>query len=145
MSYNSCSLTIPVMKAMFPDSEICRKINLGYTKAAYIISFGLAPSFQQELSIFLNHCDYYVLCFDEALNKISQSGQMDIHIRFFNECKVESRYYTSVFMRYTTAEDILKYFLKGIESLKRNRILQVRHFTVKIFNGSNSLILHFLD
>ena len=61
------------------------------------------------------------------MNKISQSGQMDIYIRFISDSLVETRYLTSVFLRRQRAEDILEAFNDGINksSLSQDKILQV--------------------
>lgn len=127
LSYNSCATIIPMFKKMFPDSAIAKKMSLGYTKAAYMTSYGCAPYFKSSLEDLLAKTDNYTICFDEAFNKIVQRGQMDIHVRFFNDDthEVETRFFNSVFMNYTTAEDILAYFLKGVEPLQTNKILQV--------------------
>ena len=69
----------------------------------------------------------YVLMFDESLNSVCQSKQMDIHIRSWNHDKheVESRYYTSVFMGHGTAEDMLSHFRSGIEGIPLKKVYQV--------------------
>ena len=61
----------------------------------------------------------YVLMFDESLNSMCQSKQIDIHIRSWNQDKqeVESRYYTSVFMGHGTTDDMLSHFRTGIEGI----------------------------
>ena len=91
-------------------------MKLGSTKAAYTICYGLTPYFKETLDQHINKCTHYVVCFDESLNKIGQKGQMDIHIRYFNEDKkqVETRYFASVFMHHSSAEHILEKFLEGL-------------------------------
>ena len=49
---------------------------------------------------------FYVFCY-ESLNKISQRGQMDIHVRFLNENKIQARYFTAVFLSRARAESRL--------------------------------------
>ncbi|KAK5648365.1 hypothetical protein RI129_003257 [Pyrocoelia pectoralis] len=127
MSFNSCKKSIPVMQKMFKDSKIAEKITLGPTKAAYTTTFGLAPFFKEKLLREINFCDKCVVCFDESLNKVSQKGQMDIVIRFWNisENLVQSRYLTSVFLQHATASDILSKFKEGIAPIPLDKLLQV--------------------
>ncbi|KAJ8967881.1 hypothetical protein NQ314_002598 [Rhamnusium bicolor] len=127
LSYNLCSVIIPIFKKMFPDSEIAQKMSLGYTKATYITLFGFVPYFKNNLEENLLNCEDYAICFDESLNKIVQKSQMDIHVRYFdcNKGRVETRFFNSVFMSHTAAEDILQHFLNGIKPLQPNRILQI--------------------
>ena len=69
----------------------------------------------------------YVLMFDESLNSVCQSKQMDIHIRSWNQDKheVESRYYTPVFMGHCTADNILSHFRSGIEEIPLKKVYLV--------------------
>ena len=55
---------------------------------------------------------YYSVLFDESLNKASQSKQMDIHVRYWDETKnqVSTRYFGSQFMGHASADDMLKHF-----------------------------------
>lgn len=93
-SYNSATGLNELFQAMFPDSEIAKKFQLSSTKMAYIIRFGLAPYFHSELLSQVKNCDHFVLASDESLNKVTQHGQMDIHIRFFDNLSgnVSTRY-----------------------------------------------------
>lgn len=74
---------VPAFQKMFPDSEIAQKMSLGRTKVSYVIYHGLAFYFENELNRELDVCKYFVVSFDEAMNRIVQKGQMDIHIRYF--------------------------------------------------------------
>ena len=52
MSHHSCqsgSNINDIFVCMFPDSEIARKFQLGATKVAYVVRFGLAKHFHAEL------------------------------------------------------------------------------------------------
>lgn len=84
MSDNSVNKTTPILKKMFPDSKIADKMRLGSNKLKYLITFGLAPYFREELEAQVLKCNYFVACFDESLNRISQRGQMDIVVRFWD-------------------------------------------------------------
>ena len=49
-------------------------------------------------------------CFDEALNHVIQRGQMDVHIRFWDETqrKVATRQFASAFLGHARATDLLE-------------------------------------
>ena len=85
---------------MFEDSEIVKKFLVGKTKAAYMIMFGLAPYFKDELTKKLLLCSAFVVCFDEALNRVMQQGEMDIFIRYYDDQPgmVMARYFGSAFL-----------------------------------------------
>ena len=82
-SYRSCTGLSELFSTMFPDSEIAVGFSMGKTKLAYIVTYGLAYHFREEIRSELNKSDYFTVCFDEALNKIAQSCQMDILVRYF--------------------------------------------------------------
>ena len=98
-----------LFKTMFPDSQIAAKLEMGRTKLAYLITFGLAPYFTNEIFKQLDVCSEIVIGFDETLNKVSQRQQMDVSVRFWNENKeqVECRYIGSAFLDSSRAVDLL--------------------------------------
>ena len=69
---------------MFPDSKIAQNFQLGPDKLKYICNFGIAPYFKDVLKETLKKSDLYVICFDESLNDVIQSCQMDVLIRYFD-------------------------------------------------------------
>ena len=74
----------------------------------------------------LRECEDIVVCFDEALNKVVQKGQMDLFIRYYvNVNRVCTRYYNSVFLGQSTSVDLLDSFNTGLAPLPRKNILQV--------------------
>lgn len=68
-SLNSNENVAEVFKAMFPDSDIAKSFTCGKDKTGYIIRFGLAPHFKQELINTINKAGQFVLMFDESLNQ----------------------------------------------------------------------------
>lgn len=86
-SNNSVNETLPILKKMFNDSQLAQKMKLSSSKLGYYITFGLGPYFNEKLENSIIRCNFFVACFDEALNKISQKGQMDIVIRYWDEDK----------------------------------------------------------
>lgn len=84
-SYRSCENIQELWSMMFTDSEIAKQLTLGKTKMAYIVSFGLAQYFTASLLKTIQICPFYVICFDEAFNRISQRCQMDLVIRYWDD------------------------------------------------------------
>ena len=89
------------------------------------ITHGLAPFFHDELLKLIP--SKYVICFDETFNEISNKGQMDIVIRFWDSSvnKVCSRYLSSSFMGHSTVEDIMNNFLEASSEIKLCNLVQV--------------------
>ena len=78
-----------VLKAMFPDSGIAAKFTCG-GKTPYMSVFGLAEHFigllKKEVS------GYFAILFDENLNKKTQQQKMDIHVCYWKDNEVTTRY-----------------------------------------------------
>jgi len=127
MSYRSCLDVGELFQTMFSDSQIAQKFAMSKTKAAYSIVHGLAPYFKEKLDEDIKKCPIFVACFDEALNKIAQRGQMDIVIRYWSEDsnQVATRYFTSVFLGHSTALDLEAKFREGMSSLSLQKLIQV--------------------
>lgn len=126
-SYRSCDDAKDIFQAMFPDSKIAQKFTLGQAKVAYTVVYGLAPYFQSSLTDAVNKCEVFVACFDEALNRIAQRGQMDIVVRFWDSSRniVATRYLNSTFLGHATARDLEQKFKEGLLGLSEKKILQV--------------------
>jgi hypothetical protein len=127
LSFRSCLDIGETFQQMFPDSEIAKKFTLSKTKAAYSIVHGRAPFFKETLDQQIRDCQVFVACFDEALNRVAQRGQMDIVIRYWNgnDDQVASRYFTSVFLGHATAADLLLKFKEGLSVLSLQKLIQV--------------------
>ena len=52
--------------------------------------------------------DGYLLMFDESANKTTQTKQMDIHLRLWQDDHVTSRYLSSTFHGHSSATDMLR-------------------------------------
>lgn len=115
-----------LFKAMFPDSEIASKFILGRDKMSYLIHHGLASYFRESLLQKLRKCPWFVVSFDEAINRISQRGQMDLIIRYFEDetKKVTTPYLNFVFPNRSRAEDLVSKFKEGMVDLPF-KILQI--------------------
>jgi len=127
LSFNSCKDLGNTFQTMFPDSDIARKFTLSPAKVAYTIVHGLAPYFSDNLQKSLQDCTFVVVCFDEALNKIAQRGQMDIVVRFWDDCGniVVTRYLTSVFLGHATAKDLEEKFKQGLAGVNLHKVVQI--------------------
>ena len=60
---------------------------------------------------------YFVIGFDESLNKATQSSELDFLVRYFDvlEMKVSTRYVTSVFLGHSRHTDMYKSFTSMID------------------------------
>ena len=126
-SYRSCDDIQRTFTAMFPDIGIAKKMSIARTKAKYLINHELAPYFAEELTIEIKESGKIVACFDEVLNNVAQRGQMDISVRFweFNNIRVSTRYFNSVFLNHARAEDLLAGFKQGMKGIPLSETMQV--------------------
>ena len=126
-SMNASTDIKDVFLMMFSDSSIAKKLSMGSTKLSYYITFGLAPFFRDKLLHNLRSCSRIVVCFDEALNKIAQKGQMDIVIRFWDaqSKSVAVRYLNSAFMGHADAKSVLASFKEAMVGISLTKLLQV--------------------
>ena len=77
---------------MIPDRKIAERFSLGPTKASYAICYGLAPFYKDKIMKQLTPKDteppYFVWCFDEAFNVVSNRNSfMCIGFTLMNTCK----------------------------------------------------------
>ena len=84
------------------DGQWCRRLRISQEE------HGLAPYFKETLEHDIQKCPACVVCFDEALNKISRRGQLGIVIRYWSTDanQVATRYFNSGFLGYATAVDL---------------------------------------
>ncbi|XP_077484032.1 uncharacterized protein LOC144094048 [Amblyomma americanum] len=126
-SYNSSSHTGELFQKMFPDSEIAKAFSCGEKKCAYVLYHGLRLYFLSCLQHEIEQCGSYVVLFDESLNDYLQRKQMDIHVRYWDAVseRVTTRYYTSVFMGHSRAEDIQEKLLNALDCLPLSKIVHL--------------------
>ena len=99
---------------MFPDSQIAKSISCGETKSMYISCYGISPYLQSLLENKVKNKPF-VMLFDESLNRQLQKKQLDIHLRFWDNDCVQSRYYSSAFIGHATALDLIHCFETHVE------------------------------
>ena len=95
----------------FPDSEVAKNLQLGSNKASYIITHGLGEYYKRQINNTIGSSELLVAQFDESLNKVSQRGQMDLHVRYIaSDDLVQTKYVTSAFLGRASAENLLEAF-----------------------------------
>ena len=112
---------------MCPDSDIATKISLGKTKCQYMILYGLAPYYKNELIKSISDSIYYSVSFDEALNSVIQKCQMDINISYWDstEHKVKTSYFDSQFLERPNADNLLDSINVSTAKLKEGSFLHL--------------------
>ena len=122
LSTNSSRRISQTFLAMFPDHPVVEKFQLAQTKLMYITNFGLAPHFQDILKQKINNSDFFVVSFDESLNKSTQTCQMDLGIRFWNKemMQVEVRYWNSEFLGHVKHTDLVEQSIGRIGFIKNH-------------------------
>ncbi|XP_067268442.1 uncharacterized protein [Chanodichthys erythropterus] len=123
-SYTANEAVGDIFRTMFPDSEIARSFACGKDKTAYIARFGLAPYINKLLVADVNR-EMFVLMFDESLNETSKNKQLDLHVRYWGQDHVQSRYLGSQFMGHGTAQDLLHHFKGCALQLDLQKLLSV--------------------
>ena len=107
-SQRSCDNVVKLFTAMFHDSEIAMKMMLHESKCGYVINHGIPPYWERLLLQEVTNSPFYVLSFDESLNKHLQKGQIDIIVRYWNGDQFHSR--DTIFNFTAKAVDILEKF-----------------------------------
>ena len=110
--------------AMFPDSAIAQQFSMGRTKSMYLINYGPAPFFKSQLIDNLEKSDIHVFSFDESLNDVTQTSEMDLYVRYWdvNASQVMYRYYGSSFLGHAMHKDLLKHFGEITKDLSSSKL-----------------------
>ena len=124
-SFNSCSDINDVFKLMFGDFDVSSQFSCGKTKCSYICCFGIASYIKQNLKELLASQPHFVILFDETLNRATESKQMDVHCRFWQDGQISTRYYASAFMGHAKAYDMLQHFEDCMKELNVNKLTQI--------------------
>ena len=127
LSLNSCKQIVDLFRSMFPDSSVAKGFTLRPSKCSYVICHGIAPFFKTLLLDELKEASFYVMSYDEALNHITQTDQMDLIVRFWdnNKKRVQVRYFDSGFLGHTGAKQLLEKFHELTEKLSPTRLIQI--------------------
>lgn len=124
-SFKSSEDTSRLFTAMFPDSQIAAKFACGERKCAYIATFGLAPYIKRLLLKEVSLQTAYVVLFDESLNHILQSKQMDLHVRLWEGAEVKTKYIGSEFLGHSTAADIVDKMCNALSEMGIHNLIQL--------------------
>ena len=97
------------------------------TRAMYAINHSIAPCFKSLLLSSINTSNIHVYSFDERSNKVTQTCEMDLYVRYWNVAcsQVKMRYFGSSFMGHGTDNDILQYFDEITKDLKPAHLYQI--------------------
>ena len=97
---------------MFSDSEIAVDYSMSESKFRYVTTFELGPYFTRKLLCDVEQSLVHALLFDKSLTEEVQSKQLDVHVQFWSSenCRVESKYPTSLFIGQGRAHDILNHY-----------------------------------
>ena len=125
LSNRTAAAAIDLLKIMFPSEINLKLMQLGRDKISYTNVFGIAPFFKSILTESISKSPVFVIGFDESINKISQRGQMDVHIRLWMDDKVVTRFYTSEFLGHATAQDLVNALTSATSSLDTSKLLQI--------------------
>ncbi|XP_060761026.1 uncharacterized protein LOC132870980 [Neoarius graeffei] len=123
-SYNGNEGVSELFKLMFPDSDIAQSFRCGADKTAYIAKYGLAIHIKDELMSKINQSPF-VLMFDESMNVTTKTKQLDVHVRFWSEGQVRSRYFGSQFMGHSTAKDLLSHLKECTDKLDLKNLVSI--------------------
>ena len=91
-------------------------MKFGSNRLSYIICFGIAPYFKQQLLVELKETQHFVISFNESLDNELHKEQMDFFVMYFNKDRVVCKYLTSRFLSHTCAEDLKKEFEEGTQN-----------------------------
>ena len=113
--------------AMFPDSKIAGKFNMARTKSMYTINHGIYPYFRSLLLSSLSKSNILVYSFDESLNDVTQTCEMDLYMLYWDAVcsQVNVRYFGSSFLGHGTHSDILGHIDKITKDLNPAHLYQV--------------------
>ena len=112
---------------MFPNSQFASKFSPSKIKCSYIINFGLAPYFSEVLLSQIEASSFFVIAYDESLNKILRNEQMDCILRFWNNETgiVCSRYFNSKFLLQPNSKNLFGKLLESTKLLYLLTLLQL--------------------
>ena len=92
-----------------------------------MVNHGIAPYVKDILRDDVRKSDLYIVSFDESMNDIIQTSEMDIFLRFWNDeaNKVEDRYWDSEFLGHTTRQDLHDSLQEGLRLFDMEKMVQL--------------------
>ena len=98
---------------------------LGADKTRYVINHGIAPYFYEILKVSVNLADFHVISFDENMNSITQTNQMDCLIRSWDSevNLVKVRFWNSSYLGHGTHKDVMDNLENSLTGLNPSKII----------------------
>ena len=93
----------------------------------YSITYGIAPYFYDLLKDNVNSSHRYTVLFNESLNRISQTSQMDILLRYWDNIAkmVKYQFWNSSYLGHATHKDLLEGFDSSVPDLDLSKMIQL--------------------
>ena len=112
---------------IFPDSKIAASFTCGKDKTRYLVNHGICPWIKELLEAEVESASLVVIGFDESLNKMTQTCQMDLNVRYWDpvENLVKVRYWDSKFLGHTANTDLLASFNESTLKISSSKVIQV--------------------
>ena len=105
-SFRSCE-DLSILTEMFPDSKIAQDFSLGYTKAAYVVTDGIAPHLLAEQVKFINESKTPITLHYDESTQAQVKKQLDLHLRYWNDNgNVVSTFYRSTMLGHARGKDV---------------------------------------
>ena len=115
-SYSSSSNIGPLVRRMFPDSEIAGNFSCGERKCGYHCTYGLGTYFQDLLQKQVNKAESFVVLFDESHNYFkTKANQMDVHVHLWSCAQTMNLLLTSAAVAYTLCTGLSRMDLERLD------------------------------
>ena len=126
-SLRSCLNLNALFKELFLDSKISENFKLSKTKCGYYLTYGIAPYVKSNITKSILKAPCFTIMFDENLNSALQNEQMDIQIRHWSDedCKVQTKYYESRFLKRATSDTICDALLQTLNSVDEGEVIML--------------------
>ena len=103
-SFSSIDELCSTLRAICPNDKVVQDLNIGYTKASYSLTHGIAPYFQSMLRDKIRKAPFYTLLYDESTTT-QDVKQMDLLARFWDReaSQISCRYLGASFLGHATS------------------------------------------
>ena len=114
-------------QAMFPYDKVVANFNCGKDKTKYLVNYEIGPWMKEQLQVQVDNAVYVVVGFDESLDKVTQTCQMDLNVRYWDSVdhRVKVRYWDSTFLGHSKHTDLLTHYNDSIMKIDSSKIVQV--------------------
>ena len=104
---------------MFTDSQVAAGFQMSKTKVRYLLCYGIAPYYRENLLRDIQRSPTYSVSFDESLNEVLQKQQMDIVIRYWDHATntAISRYWDSSFQYFGKCKNLTVELMAYIKNI----------------------------